>query len=90
MVTYKKSGELRAVAATIPAEGILIETDSPYLAPHPLRGKRNEPAYLVHTARTLAEVRGQTVEEFARQTTENARRLLRLEGQTNAPLTNGI
>ena len=50
MVTFKKSDDLRAVAATIPADRILIETDSPYLSPHPLRGKRNEPANLVHTA----------------------------------------
>ena len=49
MVTFKKSDDLRAVAATIPADRILIETDSPYLSPHPLRGKRNEPANLVHT-----------------------------------------
>jgi TatD DNase family protein len=81
MVTFKKSDALRAVAATIPADRILIETDSPYLAPHPLRGKRNEPAHLVHTARTLADARGQTVEEFARQTTENARRLFGLEAK---------
>ncbi len=75
MVTFKKSEALRAVAATIPAERILIETDSPYLSPQPLRGKRNEPAYLVHTAACLAEVRGQSLAEFARQTTANARQL---------------
>jgi TatD DNase family protein len=75
MVTYKKSEALRAVAATIPAERILIETDSPYLSPHPLRGKRNEPAHLLHTARCLADVRGQSPEEFAALTTANARRL---------------
>lgn len=75
MVTFKKSDALRAVAATIPPERILIETDCPYLAPHPLRGKRNEPALLVHTAACLAEVRGVSAEEFARQTTANARAL---------------
>jgi TatD DNase family protein len=79
MVTFKKSGELRDVAATIPEDRLLIETDSPYLAPHPLRGKRNEPANLVHTAQLLAEVRGQTLEDFARQTTANARRWLQLD-----------
>jgi TatD DNase family protein len=79
MVTFKKSQALRDVAATVPPDRILIETDSPYLAPHPLRGKRNEPANLVHTARTLADARGQTLEEFAGQTTANARRLFRLE-----------
>lgn len=75
MVTFKKSDALRAVAATIPADRILVETDCPYLAPHPLRGRRNEPALLVHTAACLAEVRGLTAEEFARQTTANARAL---------------
>src|SRR5205823_10658845 len=50
MVTFKKSDDLRAVAAAVPADRLLIETDSPYLSPHPLRGKRNEPANLVHTA----------------------------------------
>ena len=78
MVTFKKSDALRAVAATIAADRILVETDSPYLSPHPLRGKRNEPANVVHTARLLAEVRGVTFEEFAAQTTENARRLFGL------------
>jgi len=58
MVTFKKSADLRAVAATIPADRLLIETDSPYLAPHPLRGQRNEPANLLHTAQCLAEARG--------------------------------
>ncbi len=79
MVTFKKSVELRAVAASIPAERILIETDSPYLSPQPLRGRRNEPAHLVHTAACLAEVRGQSAEDFAAQTTANARALFGLE-----------
>jgi TatD DNase family protein len=78
MVTFKKSDALRAVAATIPDERILVETDSPYLSPQPLRGKRNEPANVVHTARCLAEVRGVELERFAALTTENARRLFRL------------
>jgi TatD DNase family protein len=76
MVTYKKSDELRAVAASIPADRILIETDSPYLSPEPVRKvRRNEPAHLVHSATRLAEVRGQSLEEFAIQSTANARRL---------------
>jgi TatD DNase family protein len=75
MVTFKKSDDLRAVAATVPADRILVETDSPYLSPHPLRGKRNEPANVVHTARVLAEARGIGFDEFAAQTTANARRL---------------
>jgi len=78
MVTFKKSHDLRAVAAAIPADRILLETDSPYLSPHPLRGKRNEPANLVHTAACLAETRGVGLEEFSRATTENANRLFRL------------
>ncbi len=72
MVTFKKSVELRQTAATIPADRILIETDAPYLSPHPLRSKRNEPARLVHTAHCLAEARGVPLEEFAEQTTANA------------------
>jgi TatD DNase family protein len=82
MVTYrnKKFRELREVAATIAADRLLIETDSPYLVPHPLRGKqkRCEPANLVLTAECLAELRGMTVEDLAARTTANARRLLRL------------
>lgn len=82
-VTYtnKKFQPLRAVAATIPDERIVIETDSPYLVPHPLRGKqpRNEPALITHTAACLAGLRGTTAEAFATQTTANARRLFRIE-----------
>ena len=59
-----------------PKEGLLIETDSPYLAPVPKRGKRNEPALIVHTARKLAELRGQSLEELSRVTSDNFRRLL--------------
>lgn len=78
MVTFKKSDELRAVSATVPADRILVETDSPYLSPHPLRGKRNEPASVVHTARVLAAARGADYDQFAAQTTANARRLFKL------------
>lgn len=77
MVTFKKSDALRAVAATIPDNRILIETDSPYLSPHPLRGKRNEPAHVRHTAECLAEARGVSIEQFAEQTAQNARALFR-------------
>jgi TatD DNase family protein len=81
-VTYtnKKFASLREVAASAPGDRILIETDSPYLVPHPLRGreKRNEPAHLVLTAQCLAELRGQPVAELAAQTTANARRLFGL------------
>ena len=65
----------RAIAAELPADRILVETDSPYLAPAPYRGKRNEPAYVVETARRLATVRGVALEEIAQQTTENFFRL---------------
>jgi TatD DNase family protein len=71
ILTFKKSNDLRAIAAALPAEQILVETDAPYLAPQPWRGKRNEPAYVVETARVLAECRGVTPGALARQTTEN-------------------
>ena len=71
IVTFKNSAALRAIAAELPADRILVETDAPYLAPGPYRGKRNEPAYVAEVARVLAEVRGVSFEEIARQTTEN-------------------
>jgi len=75
MVTFKKNDALRAVAAEVPLERLLIETDSPYLAPTPYRGKRNEPAYVRHTAECLATVRHMAVDELAGIAAENARRL---------------
>lgn len=75
ILTFKKSDALRAIAAALPADRILVETDAPYLAPGKMRGKRNEPAYVVETARTLAETRGVSLEEIAEQTTENFFRL---------------
>ena len=75
ILTFKNSAALRAIAAELPAERILVETDAPYLAPNPHRGKRNEPAFVVETARVLAETRGVSPEEIARQTTENFFRL---------------
>ncbi len=73
MVTFKKSDELRAIAARIPDDRILVETDSPYLSPHPHRGKRpNQPALVRHTAECIAQVRGTSLEEFGRLTTRNA------------------
>jgi TatD DNase family protein len=71
IVTFKNSAELRAIAKDVPADRFLVETDAPYLAPNPYRGKRNEPAYVVEVAKVLAEVRGVTPDEIARQTTEN-------------------
>jgi TatD DNase family protein len=80
MLTYtnKALDTLRDVAARAPLDRILVETDSPYLSPHPFRGKTNEPARVAVTARRLAEVRGRPAEEIARITTENARRLFGL------------
>jgi len=75
ILTFKNSQDLRAIAAALPADRILVETDAPYLAPLPFRGKRNEPAYVVETARVLAETRGVSADEIARQTTDNFFRL---------------
>jgi TatD DNase family protein len=75
IVTFPKSEENRAIARDVPLERLLVETDSPFLAPVPLRGKRCEPAYTVHTARVLAEVKGVAEAEMARITTENFHRL---------------
>jgi len=73
-VTFKRNDALRAVAAKVPDNLLMVETDSPYLAPVPKRGKRNEPAYVRHVAACLAEVRGVSLAELALQTTENSRR----------------
>lgn len=78
MLTYKNAENVRAVAARVPLDRLLVETDCPYLAPVPYRGKRNEPAHVVHTARRLAELRGLDLEALATITTGNARRLFRL------------
>ncbi|HEX2216715.1 MAG TPA: TatD family hydrolase [Xanthobacteraceae bacterium] len=75
ILTFKKSDELRAIAALLPEDRILVETDAPYLAPDPYRGKRNEPAYVAETAKVLATTRGTTLETIARQTTDNFLRL---------------
>src|ERR1700677_576611 len=71
ILTFKNSTALRAIAAELPPDRILVETDAPYLAPNPFRGKRNEPAYVAETAKVLAETRGVSLDEIARQTTEN-------------------
>jgi TatD DNase family protein len=77
ILTFPKSAELRAIAADLPADRLLVETDAPYLAPVPFRGKRNEPAHVAHTARVLAETRGVSVADVAALTTANFRRLFR-------------
>ena len=75
ILTFPKSTELRDIAATVPLDRLLVETDAPYLAPKRWRGKRNEPSYVVNTAEVLAEVKGISYEEMARITTENALRV---------------
>ncbi|MDF1792982.1 MAG: TatD family hydrolase [Thalassobaculaceae bacterium] len=75
IVTFKKSQDLRDIVADLPVERLLVETDAPYLAPPPYRGKRNEPAYVVHTHRVVAETKGLDEAESARITTENFLRL---------------
>ena len=76
--TYPKTQNLRDVSKALPLENILIETDAPYLAPQPYRGKRNEPAYVAEVARTLASVRDLAAEEFAARTAGNFRRFFHL------------
>lgn len=75
ILTFKKTQTLRDLAAELPSDRIMVETDAPYLAPGKFRGKRNEPAYVVETAKVLAETRGVSLDEIARQTSENFFRL---------------
>jgi len=77
VITFRKSDELRAIAAEVPLDRLLVETDAPFLAPEPLRGKTNEPAYVAHTAEALARVKGITRQELATATTENFFRLFK-------------
>ena len=71
IVSFKGAPELREIASELPLDSILVETDAPYLAPMPYRGKTNEPAYVVHTAKAVADARGIAVEDLAAATTEN-------------------
>lgn len=77
ILTFPKSNDLRDIARDLPEDRLLVETDAPYLAPVPLRGKRNEPSYVAHTAKVLAEVRGMAPKALAALTTANFRRLFR-------------
>lgn len=77
VVTFKNAVVLHEVARKIPLESMVLETDGPFLAPHPHRGKRNEPAYLLYTAKKIAELREIDLEQLARQTTANAENLFK-------------
>ncbi len=77
-VTYPKAAQLREAAAVVPSERLLVETDAPYLAPQPVRGKRCEPAHVRYTVEALAALRGSAAADLAGQTAKNARRLFRV------------
>jgi TatD DNase family protein len=77
-ITFPKAQPIRDAALQVPLDRLFIETDSPFLAPVPNRGKRNEPAFVVDVARKIAELRGISQEEIGRQTTENFRRFFSL------------
>lgn len=77
ILTFPKSQEIRDIAARVPPERLLVETDAPYLAPAPFRGKRNEPAYTAYTAKVLGEVKGMSPEAIAALTTANFKTLFR-------------
>jgi TatD DNase family protein len=83
IVTFKRATDIQEVAAWAPADRILVETDSPYLAPVPLRGKRCEPAHVLHTARFVAGLRGIPLEQLAQQTSQNAQRRLGVSAVLN-------
>lgn len=78
-ITFKNAGDLRAIVRELPLERLVVETDAPYLAPVPFRGKRNEPAYVAHTGRELAELLGLPEEKVAEATSRNANRLFGLD-----------
>lgn len=84
IAAFPKSTELRDIFASAPVDRILVETDAPYLAPPPYRGRRNEPAYTAHTAKAVAPVWGLSYEDFARQTSENFDRLFTKAAQYEA------
>ncbi|MCC6278569.1 MAG: TatD family hydrolase [Oligoflexia bacterium] len=75
VITFKNADELRSVVSQVPLDRLLIETDAPFLAPVPLRGKKNEPAFLIHTAKHLAQLKAVSLEELAQITTQNIKKL---------------
>jgi len=81
-ITYKNAQDITRIVETIDLSHVLVETDSPYLSPIPYRGKRNEPAYTKEVVKKIAEIKGLSVEEVAKQTTENAYRLFQLGGMS--------
>ena len=87
VITFKKTEALQAIARELPADRILVETDAPFLAPNPYRGKTNEPAYVTRTAAALADIRGVSADEIARQTTEN---FFRLYTKAKRPAETGL
>ena len=80
-VTFKNAPKLAEVAANVPLDRLLVETDCPYMAPVPLRGRRNEPAFVVHTLNKIADIRGMEPEALAEITTQNALRAFRIESE---------
>ncbi len=86
-VTFKNAKTLREVVKIVPDEFLLIETDAPYLSPVPMRGKRNEPAFVEHTARVIAEIRGVSFSDIARITTHNAKRLFGIGDPAQGEIT---
>ena len=85
IVTFKNAKQLKEVAQRVPLDRMLIETDSPYLAPMPHRGKLNQPAYVKHVAEEIARLRGISVDEVGQRTTENFQRLFKLEKPGQSP-----
>jgi TatD DNase family protein len=90
ILTFRNSEDIRRIAASVPQDRLLVETDAPYLAPVPYRGKTNEPAYVAHTAHVLAEVMGVTDEEIARITTGNFYRLFSKAAAADAALGQAV
>ena len=87
ILTFPKSEDLRAIARTVPLDRLLVETDAPYLAPVPMRGKRNEPSYVVNTAKVLAETIGVSADKISEITTEN---FFRLFSKAPQPARQGV